>query len=51
MKIRCNSALVAETTTMLVGLEAARNRWQRIVLMEGDNQGVINALQAKVELP
>ena len=51
MKIRCSSALVAETMAMLVGLEAARNRWRRRVLMEGDNQGVINALQGKAELP
>jgi len=50
-KIRCSSALVVETTTMLVGLEAARNRGRRIVLMEGDNQGVINALQGKADLP
>ena len=44
MKIICNSTLVAKAIAMLVGLEAARKRWRSMVLMEGDNQGVIKTL-------
>ena len=51
MKIRCSLALVAKATAMLVALEAARKRRRSMVLMEGDNQGVIKSIIGKAVLP
>jgi len=42
---------MAEAMTILVGLGKARRRGRAVVLMEGGNQGVMKALQGKIEMP
>jgi len=40
-----------EGNVVLVGLGEPRRRGRALVLMEGDNQGVMRAIQGKTEMP